>query len=60
MKHFCTIPIDLKADSSNNPHYVFCGNKATHKVKDSDWYICGEHVEYAEHKKWEMEKIKEA
>ena len=60
MEHFCTVPIDLKTDSSGSPHYVLCGDKAIHKVKDSDWYIFDKHEEYDRHEKWEMETIKEA
>lgn len=60
MKHFCTIPVDLKIDHENKPYYVNCGELATHKVVDSSWYICEGHVKYAQDSKWELEKLKEA
>ena len=57
MKYFCSIPIDLKV-VEGKPEYSRCGEEATHKVKNSDWYICKDHVDYANQQKWELEELK--
>jgi len=57
-KRFCSIPVGYK-DSKFGRKYEHCGGKATHKVKNSDWYICSDHVEYANEQKWGLEKLKE-
>lgn len=60
MKHFCSVPTNLKVDNSGNAHYVHCGEMATHKVVDSDWYVCEGHLEYMRKNKWAVEKLEEA
>jgi len=53
----CSIPTDL-IKVGRNPRYLQCGKKATHEVKNSDWGICKDHVEYAKSKKWSLKKLK--
>lgn len=53
----CSIPTDL-IEVGGDPQYVRCGKKATHKVVNSDWYICEGHVEYAKSEGWPVRKIK--
>jgi len=56
MKHFCSIPIDLKI-IEGGPEYIRCGEDAVYKVKNSDWYVCENHVDYATKQKWELEEL---
>jgi len=56
MKHFCSVPTDLKV-VEGEPRYSCCGKEASYKVKNSDWYICEDCVAYANKQKWELEKL---
>lgn len=56
MKHFCSVPVDLKI-VEGAPKYDSCGENAVCKVKNSDWYICEDHVAYANNHGWELEKL---
>ena len=54
---YCSIPIDLKV-VEGKPKYGCCGEEAAHKVKNSNWYICENHVAYANKQRWELEELK--
>jgi len=54
---YCSIPIDLKV-VEGKPRYSRCGEKAAYKIKNSAWYICKNHVAYANEQKWELEELK--
>lgn len=56
MKHFCSIPVDFKV-VEDSPKYITCGEEAVCKVKNSDWYICENHIAYANKQRWELEKL---
>ena len=56
MKHFCSIPVGYK-DTESGKKYDRCGEDAVCKVKNSDWYICENHIDYAIKQKWELEKL---
>jgi len=55
--HHCSIPIDLKV-VEGKPKYSRCGKEAMYKVKNSDWYVCKNHVAYVNKQRWELEELK--
>lgn len=59
MTYYCTMPMDMKKDSTGGMYYVHCGEKATHFVDDSEWCVCEAHAAYAKAKRWSLTKIEE-
>ena len=57
MKNFCSVPIGYK-DTKFGRKYDNCGKEAIYQVKNSDWYVCSNHKEYAKEKKWLLIELK--
>jgi hypothetical protein len=58
MKHLCSIPMGYSTETGKLK-YKRCDQTAHYHIKNSDWFVCEDHLEYALSKRWPVEKIEE-
>ena len=56
MEKGCSVPMDL-VRVKGGLNYKRCGKEAVKKVKNSNWYICKDHIHYAKSQGWELESL---